>query len=127
MNAKNIFNKLVFLIPYLSFFSNGSAQVGRGDSIKFNAIAVYISSQAGDRLSRKKDAYFTSKTKSSAPVITINEGKSYQRMEGFGATFNEAGMICLNSLSSIDQTKVFQSLFDSEKGAGFSFMKSPIA
>src|SRR3954454_23404877 len=51
---------------------------------------VYVSSQAGDRLTRKNDATFIADTKSSAPVITVNEKKSFQKIEGFGATFNEA-------------------------------------
>jgi glucosylceramidase len=96
-------------------------------SIAQNKIEVYVSSQAGDRLTRKDDATFTSDTKSSSPVIKVNEKKSFQTMEGFGATFNEAGMICLNSLSAEDKNNVFASLFDSVKGSGFTIMKSPIA
>jgi len=57
----------------------------------------------------------------------VNEKKSFQIIEGFGATFNEAGMICLNSLPAGDRRKIFESLFDSVKGAGFTLMKSPIA
>jgi glucosylceramidase len=92
-----------------------------------NNVEVHISSQAGDRLTRKKDATFIADSKSSLPAITVNEKKSFQTIEGFGATFNEAGMICLNSLSAEDRDKVFVSLFDTIKGSGFTMMKSPIA
>jgi glucosylceramidase len=90
-------------------------------------IEVYVSSQAGDRLTRKNDETFNAETKSLSSTITVNEKKSFQTIEGFGATFNEAGMICLNSLAADDRNKVFASLFDSVKGSGFTMMKSPIA
>jgi glucosylceramidase len=60
-------------------------------------------------------------------VIAVNEKISFQTIEGFGATFNEAGMICLNSLSPKDRDNAFASLFDSVRGSGFTIMKSPIA
>jgi glucosylceramidase len=107
---------LPFLLPGITFSQYGH----RAD------VEVYISSQAGDRLSRKADARFVEDIKSSLPEITINEKKTFQIMEGFGATFNEAGMICLNSLTTPDRNKVFESLFDPVKGAGFTLMKSPI-
>jgi glucosylceramidase len=88
---------------------------------------VYVSSQAGDRLTRKSDATFSTYAKSAPSVITVNEKRTFQTIEGFGATFNEAGMICLNSLSAADRNNVFTSLFDSVKGSGFTMMKSPIA
>src|SRR5437016_3734302 len=61
-------------------------------------VEVYVSSQEGDRLTKKKRGTFVSESKSFLPVISVNENKYYQTIEGFGATFNEAGMICVNSL-----------------------------
>jgi glucosylceramidase len=90
-------------------------------------VAVYISSQAGDRLTRKANMKFTINTNSSESAITVDARTFYQRIEGFGATFNEAGMICLNSLPNNERNIVFKSLFDSIQGAGFTLMKSPIA
>ena len=90
-------------------------------------ISVYSSSEDGDRLTRKADVHFTADIKSLLPVITIDEGKRFQKIEGFGATFNEAGMICINSLDNIAQDKVFKMLFEADSGAGFTLMKSPIA
>jgi len=90
-------------------------------------VEVYVSSREGDRLSRKRDAQFIQDANSSLPVITVDEKRTFQSIEGFGATFNEAGMVCLNSLSATARKDVFESLFDSAKGAGFTLMKSPIA
>src|SRR5215217_7105809 len=114
------FSSKSFFGLLFSFFVTGFA-------VAQNEIEVYVSSQAGDRLTRKKDATFTSDTKSSLPAITVNEKQSFQTIEGFGATFNEAGMICLNSLSPSDGNNVFTALFDTVKGSGFTMMKSPIA
>ncbi|PWT70157.1 MAG: hypothetical protein C5B59_21150 [Bacteroidetes bacterium] len=90
-------------------------------------IEVIVSSQAGDRLFRKSDATFSADAKPSSAIISVDEKKSFQTIEGFGATFNEAGMICLNSLSAEKRNNVLESMFDSVEGAGFTAMKSPIA
>ncbi|MFI5152989.1 MAG: glycoside hydrolase family 30 beta sandwich domain-containing protein [Chitinophagales bacterium] len=94
---------------------------------KNESISVWVSAQAGDRLTRKPDLKLIANQESSVPEIRVDESKSYQKIEGFGATFNEAGMICLNTLSPYARDQVFSSLFDPEKGAGFTLMKSPIA
>jgi O-glycosyl hydrolase len=90
-------------------------------------IVVYSSSQDGDRLTKKANGTFVSDRESSLPVITIDEVTRFQRIDGFGATFNEAGMICLNSLKPEAQNSILKKLFDSDSGAGYTLMKSPIA
>ncbi len=88
-------------------------------------VAVYRSSRAGDRLARLPDLEFTAATGAKAD-FTINESAVQQKMIGFGASFLEAGMICINSLEPAAQEKVFSALFDPEKGAGFTAMKTVI-
>ncbi len=90
-------------------------------------ITVYSSAQNGDRLSKKSDVFFKPEKKSAIPAIVIDEQTRFQKIEGFGATFNEAGMICLNSLNSGSKDSVLQMLFEAESGAGYTLMKSPIA
>lgn len=90
-------------------------------------ITVYSSSQDGDRLNRRENLQFKPVKDSSIPVIIIDENKRFQVIDGFGASFNEAGMICLNSLGSDVQDSVLRMLFDPDDGAGFTLMKSPIA
>jgi O-glycosyl hydrolase len=62
-------------------------------------VVVYSSSQDGDRLTKGPGLSFTSDEESSLAVIKVDEGIRFQKIDGFGATFNEAGMICLNSLN----------------------------
>ena len=119
------------LIVSLMFVATRPLHVGQAkypNASKQQAeIEVYVSSLTGDRLTKKANLQFTADAGSSFPVIYVDEKRRYQKIEGFGATFNEAGMICLNSLSPGEQKKVFESLFDSVKGSGFTLMKSPIA
>lgn len=90
-------------------------------------IDVYLSSTDGDRLTKKTGMSFTSAKESSLPVIKIDAGIHFQKIDGFGATFNEAGMICLNSLTPEAKGTVLKMLFEPESGAGYNLMKSPIA
>jgi O-glycosyl hydrolase len=90
-------------------------------------ISVYSSSQDGDRLTKKTGVSFAEKKDVKIPVIEIDTASRYQKIDGFGATFNEAGMICLNSLNAESKDSVLRNLFDPERGAGFNLMKSPIA
>jgi glucosylceramidase len=89
-------------------------------------VEVYVSSQKGDRLSRKADLYFD-QADASLPTLAVEEETRYQEIVGFGASFNEAGMICLNALDAAAQGRVLEALFDPVRGAGFTAMKSPIA
>jgi glucosylceramidase len=93
---------------------------------KESEINVYSSSQDGDRLAKLTGISFTGNMEVDLPVIEIDTSSRYQKIDGFGATFNEAGMICLNSLSSESRDSVLRNLFDPESGAGYTLMKSPI-
>lgn len=90
-------------------------------------VQVYVSSKSGDRLTVKPPLRFNAKSYSERATFTINDQVAYQTMAGFGASFLEAGMICLSSLLPEDQESVLRALFDPEQGAGFSAMKTVIA
>ncbi len=94
---------------------------------KSPVISVFSSSKDGDRLTKKEETRFIRYKKSTLPEIVVNDSIKYQKIDGFGATFNEAGMICLNSLDGELSRSVLKNLFDPDSGAGFTVMKSPIA
>jgi glucosylceramidase len=96
-------------------------------STKGPDITVYSSSLDGDRLTKRTGMMFTPDRESSLPTIKIDGETYFQKIDGFGATFNEAGMISLNSLSEKTQDSVLRMLFDPTSGAGFTLMKSPIS
>jgi O-glycosyl hydrolase len=92
-----------------------------------NQVSVFVSSLSGDRMTKYPELKFTQVPEAASGSITIDETVKYQKMEGFGATFNEAGMICLNDLESSSRDSVLRNLFDPVVGAGYTLMKSPIA
>jgi glucosylceramidase len=94
-------------------------------SIRAQEVRVYVTSAAGDRLSLKAPSRFGNS--SGQTDFQIDESKRDQEIVGFGASFLESGMICLNSLAPANQEKVLAALFDPDRGAGFSAMKTVIA
>ncbi|MDR3714050.1 MAG: glycoside hydrolase family 30 protein [Puia sp.] len=140
MHVRRIPGEIVCAVVFLGWLGLFPV-TGRAQSV-----AIYVSSAAGDRLTRKKDGQFlrqedstknrvkndVSRLDNDVPRdktvdILVDEDLRYQEMAGFGATFNEAGMICLNSLGPKDRDKVLKSLFDTVSGAGFTLMKLPMA
>jgi glucosylceramidase len=90
-------------------------------------VHLVVSSQAGDRLTSKPVAHFVKGGTPSAGLIQIHDDVRYQKMDGFGASFLEAGLMCINSLPAKEQEDVLRSLFDVKTGAGFSAMKTVLA
>src|SRR6266550_126548 len=88
---------------------------------------VYVSSKSGDRLARKPDVTFQQDGATRGAAFEVNDSVKYQKMDGFGASLLEAGIIVLNSLPPDKQEVVLRSLFDPKEGAGFTAMKTPIA
>lgn len=123
---KNQPSKIAFLIRSALFLIILLANVQCQRS-KDSEVIVFSSSQDGDRLARKSDLHFTSDKESPLPVIRIDDEIRFQKIDGFGASFNEAGMICLNSLGEEAKNNVLKMLFDPDAGAGYTLMKSPMA
>ena len=88
---------------------------------------VYVSSEAGDRLAAKPEVRFTDKKPPAGPTFEINEAVRFQKIDGFGASFMEAGLMTLNTLPRDQQEEVLRALFDPNAGAGFTAMKTPLA
>jgi O-glycosyl hydrolase len=85
-------------------------------------VQVVVTSKGGDRMAAKGTLRFVPKT--APPAFMIDRGQRLQHIDGFGASFLEAGMICLNSLQAAEQEKLLAAVFDPVKGAGFSAMKT---
>jgi glucosylceramidase len=90
-------------------------------------VRLFVSSKARDRISSKPALRFEQDRDPSIVKFEIDDDVTYQRIDGFGASFLEAGLICLNSLPPRERESVLRALFDPEKGAGFSAMKTVIA
>src|SRR5579885_3682836 len=90
-------------------------------------VQVYLTSQAGDRIAPKPALRFAARAPGGGAVFRIHEEAAFQRIDGFGASLLEAGLICLNSLDPPEQEKVLRTLFDARSGSGFSAMKTVLA
>ena len=88
---------------------------------------VYVSSQAGDRLTAKPELQFTDRKPTTGATFEINDAARFQKIHGFGASFMEAGLMTLNTLPLDRQEAVLRALFDAKDGAGFTAMKTPLA
>lgn len=90
-------------------------------------VARHVSSLAGARLMSDPPLAFTETDPAAPPDFSVDESRVYQTIAGFGASFMEAGMICLNSLPETKREEVLRALFDPLHGAGFTLMKTPLA
>src|ERR1700733_7025657 len=111
-------SRIAALALWISF--GFSAQAVNAQNVK-----VYVSSKSGDRLTPKDDLQFAD-TKPEGPTFQINGSMRNQKIDGFGASILEAGLITLNTLPARKQEDVLRSLFDPQQGAGFTVMKTPI-
>lgn len=58
--------------------------------------------------------------------LTVDARTTFQRFDGFGGTFNEAGWDALSVLSAQDVTNALKLLFDAREGANFVYGRLPI-
>ncbi len=87
---------------------------------------VIVSSQAGDRM-RALPPVPMQTGAPSGDVIRIDPAQRFQTIDGFGATFTEAGLMVLNRLPKDKQEETLRRIFNQGGGAGFTLMKSPAA
>ena len=86
-------------------------------------VSIWTSSLAGDRLERGEARISAAK---GAADIALDPTNTFQTMEGFGGSFNEAGWYALLKVSPSIRRGVLRKLFDSETGAGFTLCRTPI-
>ncbi|GGJ57006.1 carbohydrate-binding protein [Deinococcus roseus] len=61
------------------------------------------------------------------PTITVDEGRTYQQMEGVGAAFTDSSTWLLQKkLSAAQRKAALEMLFDAEKGIGLDYTRIPM-
>jgi O-glycosyl hydrolase len=90
-------------------------------------VTLIVSAKTGERLAPRPAVRFAARFGPDTNVFRIDNKVTFQTIAGFGASFLEAGMVCLNTLPDEAQEKVLETLFDPARGAGFSAMKTPLA
>ena len=119
LEGQNLSNIRLALVAF--FLLIPGLQLTQGQTVR-----VFVTSETGDRLSEKPVVQFHA-SRGNKTGFQIDEALHKQQMVGFGASFLESGMLCLNSLSPEKQEQLLKALFDADQGAGFSAMKTDIA
>src|SRR5262249_54119448 len=88
---------------------------------------IHVSSQAGERLASKPEMKFAARKPAGGATFEINDAVHFQKIDGFGASFMEAGLMTVNTLPAEKQEEVLRALFDAQAGAVFPAMKTPLA
>ena len=106
-----------------------SIVVGISQPLACQEVALHVSSAAGDRIAPRGPLHFEPRRAEGErdASFVIDGSVTHQKIDGFGASFLEAGLICINALPPDEQEAVLRALFDPNLGAGFSAMKTVIA
>jgi O-glycosyl hydrolase len=117
-------------VSYLSFLAAAlvaGACLFDSRPLPAQQVGLYVTSKAGDRLAARAGVVPGLIVPGSRSTFRIDEATRHQTIAGFGASFLEAGLVCINDLPPDAQEGVLRALFDPKTGAGFSAMKSTIA
>ena len=66
--------------------------------VRAEQVRLFVSSRAGDRIAAKPGIELRPAAPETRPTFRIDEATRHQTIAGFGASFLEAGLVCLNSL-----------------------------
>ena len=70
---------------------------------------------------------FSSGGQASSLIITVDQGTTYQLIDGFGASLTDSSAwVIWNNLDSSQQAALMQSLFSPTSGIGISFLRQPM-
>ena len=91
---------------------------------------VQVVETTGDRsllLQSQPAITFTTGGPTSGPVIKVNDSIKYQQIDGFGASLTDSSAwLITHKLSSAQQRKLLESLFNPMAGIGISFLRQPM-
>ena len=115
-------SRWIAVLPLLA-----AATLASGRPALAQKVEITVSSKAGDRLSDKPSLTFGPGAGQARPAFRIDDSARRQTIVGFGASFLEAGLVCINRLPPDQQEAVLRKIFDPKEGAGFSAMKTVLA
>ncbi len=87
---------------------------------------VYVTTlDRSEQLHRRADVSFT-RGASNQLTVTVDPSRTYQEMDGFGASITDSSAVLLAGLPRAKRDEVMRSLFDPDHGIGLSFLRQPI-
>ncbi len=116
--------KLILLIPLfigaVALFTSCNV-----DKKVLTTKAVYVTSEAGDKLAEKENYNFTYGKAEKGNIIKIDPSIVKQEIDGIGSSFTEASAFVLAHLDEDLRKEVMDNIFG-EKGANFSLTRTHI-
>lgn len=90
-------------------------------------VGVWLTTADGSaQLTQQPSITFTSDTPYNPLTIYVDDSRTYQQIDGFGASLTDSSAWLLSGLSPVTRTAVMHSLFDPLTGIGMSFLRQPI-
>ncbi|MEM5947960.1 glycoside hydrolase family 30 beta sandwich domain-containing protein [Spirochaetia bacterium 38H-sp] len=115
LHIKNIF-LMLFFVSYSNIFTLG----------KLEEIETQMWITAPDEGKYLEEIEIPALTDEADFYINIDENKSYQKIDGFGASMTESSAYVLSSLPDKERNSLMRELFDPDKGLGISLLRQPM-
>lgn len=93
-----------------------------------NRVSVWLTTaNLQEHITQQKDVNFSTGSGSGVIKITVDENKTYQQMDGFGASITDASAwLMYNKMSKSQRAALMGALFDPVKGIGLNFLRQPM-
>jgi glucosylceramidase len=106
--------------------SQTKAQI-RPPADKAPAVEVYESTTDLKESLQQKDSQSFGGTRAPALTITVQPGKTYQEIEGFGSSLTDSSAwLLFNKLDAAQRKDLMEKLFDPARGIGLNFLRQPM-
>ncbi|HET8844645.1 MAG TPA: glycoside hydrolase family 30 beta sandwich domain-containing protein, partial [Ktedonobacteraceae bacterium] len=104
------------------------SQATTGSPVARNGVNVWVTTaDLKKHLSPEKDVHFTAGDSTGIITLSVNEQKTYQQMDGYGASLTDASAwLIYNKLGRSQRDAVMRALFDPVRGAGLDFLRQPM-
>jgi len=120
-----IFLSVVVAQAGLGFNAPGTPR--RNSANTSTAIAVYESSEQLQESLREKASLQFSSSQPSHLTIFVDESRTYQQIDGFGASLTDSSAWLLSQKLTAEQRKtLLKRLFDSKQGIGLAILRQPM-
>ncbi|MCA1036608.1 carbohydrate-binding protein [Bacillus infantis] len=110
----------------ISIFSIASP-INQTAYAKQESVNVWVTTPDQSKLlNQESDISFTSEVVPKELTINVNEKKTYQQMEGFGAAMTDSSAWLISQMNAGERNKLMKSLFDHTHGIGISYLRVPM-
>ncbi len=92
------------------------------------AVNVWLTTpDQSNLLAQQSDTTFSGTGGSNSTTITVNDGATYQQMDGFGASLTDsAAWLIYNKLNDSQRSTLLNNLFSPSNGVGLDFLRQPM-